>query len=153
MKLPKLSHDEIRALRAPGDEELSELAERISAHLAANLAAHVRVDARVISTALRIQEGDLPRMRADDELLTAWVAARFGSVGVNQVVPAYLGESLLAKIRQALAEVVLREKLGEASSLCLEITMNSQHGRLELDWSDMSASALKDWAMKQWAAR
>jgi hypothetical protein len=59
----------------------------------------------------------------------------------------------LAKIRQALAEVVLREKLGEASSLCLEITMNSQHGRLELDWSDMSASALKDWAVKQWAAR
>jgi hypothetical protein len=153
VKLPKLSAGEIHALRAPGNDVSRRLAERIKVHLAASLSPRTHVEVRVHSTPVRIKGGVAPHMHADDELLAAWVGARYGSAGVNLAVPAYLCASLLAKVRQALAEVVLRDELGEASSLCLEIAMNGQHGKLELDWSDMSVSEFKGWAVEQWAAR
>ncbi|MGA7178560.1 MAG: hypothetical protein WBX11_03090 [Thiobacillaceae bacterium] len=153
MKLPKLSPAEILALRAPGQEKTCGLTDLVKAHLTACLRTHVRVEVRALSSPVRIDEGESPRMQADDELLAAWVAARFGVVDVNQVVPAYHGESLLEKMRQALAMLVLGDKLGGLSSLCLEIQLNGQYGKLEIDWGDMAPGELKEWAVRQWVAR
>jgi hypothetical protein len=150
MKLPRLSPDEIRALQIHSGEAGWNLAERIKAHLMAGLPPHVRVEIGMLSLPVSIFEADPPRLRADDDLLAAWVAVRFGSDGVCKPVPLHYAASLLARIGQALAEVMLRGQLDEASSLNLEIRMNDQPGRLELDWSDMSANALRKWALQQW---
>jgi hypothetical protein len=149
MKLPRLSPDEIRALQTDGRDADWHLAERIRAHLMAGLPAHVRVEVGVLALPVSVFEAESPQLRADDNLLSAWVAARFGSGGVCKPVPARYGTSLLARIAQALAEFTLRGQVDELSSLHLEIRLNDQRGRLELDWNNMSAGALREWALKQ----
>ncbi len=150
MKLPRLSPDEIRALQVHGRDAEWNLTERIKAHLMAGLPAYVRVEVRVLALPVSVFEAESPHLRADDDLLAAWVAARFGSRDVCKPVPAHYGTSLLARIAQALAEFTLRGQVGELTSLHLEIRLNDQRGRLELDWSDMSAQALREWAVKKW---
>lgn len=152
MKLPRLSPDEIRALQLDGRDAEWNLAERIKAHLMAGLPAHVRVEVGVLALPVGVCAAESPHLRADDDLPAAWVAARFGSGGVCKPVPAHYGASLLARIGQALAEFTLRGQADELTSLHLEIRLNDQHGRLELDWSGMSAQALRAWAVKQWGS-
>jgi hypothetical protein len=153
MKLPRLSPDEIRALQADPSDAASTLAARIKQHLKAGLPPRVRVEARVLASPASVVEGEPPYLNADDDLLAAWVAARFGSGGVSRPVPVHYATSLLARIAQALAECVLRGLADDASSLHLEIHLNDQHGRLALDWSGMSAQALRKWAVEQWESK
>jgi hypothetical protein len=115
----------------------------------AGLPAHVRVEVGVLAPPVSVFESESPQLRADDNLLAAWVAARFGSGGVCRPVPARYGTSLLARIGQALAEFTLRGPVDELSSLHMEIQLNDQHGRLELNWNNMSAGALREWALRQ----
>jgi hypothetical protein len=150
MKLPRLSPDEMGALQIDSRDAAANPAERIRTHLRAGLPAQVRVEAGVLALPVSVMEGESPHLRADDDLLAAWVAARFGSVDVCKPVPARYGTSLLMRVRQALAELALRGQLDEAASMHLEIRLNDQRGRLELDWSDMNAKALRAWARKQW---
>jgi hypothetical protein len=150
MKLPKLSQDEISSLFSPDKIESRDLAECIRAHLVSGLPAHAQVTVREALLPVQAINGDQPRLHADHDLRAAWMAARFGSTGVCSEVPTHYGESLLAKIKLALAKTVLRKKLAEASSLCLEIQLNDQSGMLQIDWSDMSAAALMAWALTQW---
>ena len=150
MKLPRLSPDEIRDLQVDGRDPDWNLAERIKAHLMAGLPAHVRVEVGVPASAGSKIETESPHLRADDNLLAAWVAARFGSGVLCKPVPAHYGTDLLARVGQALAEFTLRGKTEEPSSLHLEIRLNDQRGTLELDWSHMSPGALRAWALKQW---
>ena len=153
MKLPRLSAEEVRALQADRGDAAWTLSERIKMHFKAGLPPRVRVEVSVLASAARVLEGEPPFLHVDDDLLAAWVAARFGSSGVTRPVPAHYGASLLARAGQALAECVLRGQLDEASSLHLEVCLNDQRGRLELDWGDMNAKALKTWAAKQWESR
>lgn len=153
MKLPSLSPDEIRALQVDRRDAEWNLAEQIKAHLMAGLPAIVRVEVGVLATPVSVFEGEPPHLRADDNLLAAWVAARFGSGNVCQPVPARYGTSLLTRIEQALAGSVLRGKLDETASLHLEIRLNDQCGRLELQWSGLSVEALRAWALKQWESK
>lgn len=153
MKLPRLSPEEIRALQAGGGEAAWKLAERIKVHLKAGLPPHVRVEANILALPASAFDGEPPNVHGDDDLLAAWVAARFGSSGGSRPVPARYGASLLARTGQALAEFVLRGLADEASSLHLEIHLDDQHGRLALDWSGMSPQALRAWARKQWESK
>ena len=153
MKLPSLSPDEIRALHIHDRATAWQLSERIMAHLKADLPSRVRVEANVLTLPGSEFDGEPPRLHADDDLLAAWVAARFGSGAVSTSVPAHYGASLLARARLALAEFVLRGLADEAASLHLEIHLNDQHGRLALDWSGMSARVLRKWAVKQWESK
>lgn len=150
MKLPSLSPDEIRALQVDRRDAEWNLAERIKAHLMAALPASVRVEVGVLATPVSVFEGEPPHLRADDHLLAAWVAARFGSGNVYTPVPARYATSLLTRIERALAGSVLRRQGDEFASLHLEICFNDQCGRLELEWSGLSAEALRAWALKQW---
>jgi hypothetical protein len=151
MKLPKLSPEEILALRAPGDKASKELSDRFKVHLMVGLNRNTSVEVRVLSSPIRLEEGDLPRMYADDALLTAWVATRFGTTNVNQPIPAHHAASLQKKIIQALAELVLSNKLADRHSLCVEISLNGYAGKLDIDWHGMTDEALKKWAIKQWS--
>ena len=91
MKLPRLSPDEIRDLQVDGRDPDWNLAERIKAHLMAGLPAHVRVEVGVPASAGSKIETESPHLRADDNLLAAWVAARFGSGVLCKPVPAHYG--------------------------------------------------------------
>ncbi len=152
MKLPRLSAQEVRALRVDGGGAAGTLSERIKLHFKAGLPPWVPVEVSILALSASAFEGEPPYLHADDDLLAAWVAARFGAGGVFPPVPARHGASLLARASQALAESVLRGHLDEISSLHLEFCLNDQCGRLELDWSDMSAKALRTWAAKQWGS-
>lgn len=153
MKLPQLSQDELRALHTDGSNAAWNLAERIRAHLMAALPAPVRVQAIILALPARAIAGGSPRLYADDDLLAAWVAARFGSGSVCKPVPARYGTSLLTRIERALAEFALRGEVDEAASLNLEIHLNDRHGRLELDWRGTGAKALRIWALEKWGSR
>jgi hypothetical protein len=158
VKLPTLSADELRSLYASSSErnELSELVHQIRSSLVSGLRPYVQVivgDA-IVKAPLPVQalQADPPILYADNDLLVAWVAARFGSNCVCHDVPAHYGESLLAKIRLALAETVLRRRLTGASTRCLEIKVDGQLGMLALDWTGMSSKTLTDWAVRQWTS-
>lgn len=153
MKLPRLSAAEIRALHAPVPVASPELAERIKTHLAAALPANACTDVRMLPAPLCRAGGDAPSIEADDPLLAAWVAARFGSVVVQQPVPEHYRQGMLKRVAQALAELALCDQLHGIPALRLEVDLNGRRGELELGWEDMSAAQLKAWALKQWAVR
>ncbi|HYP66797.1 MAG TPA: hypothetical protein VEP67_00925 [Thiobacillaceae bacterium] len=153
MRLPQLSPDEIRALQLDGSNAAWNLAERIRAHLMAALPAPVRVQAFILALPAGAIAGESPSLYADDDLLAAWVAVRFGSGSVCKPVPARYGTSLLTRIESALAEFALRGEVDEAASLNLEIHLNDRYGRLELDWRGMGAKALRIWALEKWGSK
>lgn len=153
MKLLKLSPDEIRALHAPVNDGSHDLASRIGVQLRAALPPHPLVDVQAVAVRTQTSDGARPYMHADDDLLAAWVAVRFGAAGIRPPVPERYGQSLLDKIKAALAGFVLQSESGESQSFALEIRLGGQAGRLVMDWTGMSEAELKQWAMFQWAGR
>jgi hypothetical protein len=155
VKLPKLSADELRALYGCSSraEKSSELAHRVKSNLVVSLPSHVGVivEEGVVTAPTTMEAfGPGPKLHADNDLLVAWVAARFGSNYFCTDVPTHYGESLLTKISLALAETVLRRKLTGVSTRCLEIRLDGRLGKVALDWSDMNANTLMKWALMQW---
>ncbi len=155
MKLPKVSADELRALYGGSSrpDKSSELAHRVKSNLVAILPAHLEVivEEGVVTAPTTMDAlGRGPILHADNDLLVAWVAARFGSNCFCTDVPTHYGESLLTKIRLALAQTVLRRKLTGGSTRRLEIQVDGRPGTAALDWSDMNANTLMEWALRQW---
>ena len=153
MKLLKLSPDEIRALHAPVKDGLHDLASRIGVQLRAGLPPHPLVEVQAVAVPTQTPDGARLYMHADDDLLAAWVAVRFGAAGIRPPVPVRYGQSLLDKIKAALAGFVLQSESGEPQSFVLEIRLGNQSGWLVMDWAGMGEAELKQWAMLQWAGR
>jgi hypothetical protein len=152
LKLAELDPDEIRALNGEFADGAAFIASRIRSQLSAALPHGVRLNVRV-RTASALPEGvPDPSIQADNNLLAAWVAARFGAEAGSLPVPEHHARILLQNIRHAFAEAVLKQGLGKNKSLALEIELGSQGGMLDIDWSRLDEQSLKQWAVKQWTA-
>lgn len=155
IRLQELTKEErayLQACQPAGD--LQALAERLRQHMVARLGGKISVSCLPGRSNHALPENHEPVIEIDQNLAAVWIAVRYGGKAETKiwaVRDAALLSPLVSLIRRALAETVIN--LGESASwpqsMCLQVSIGTQHGLLEIFWNSGQAMSWARQAIRE----